>query len=84
MGYTWEHMYISKIGIDKSKNNFALASQGEGVSLTVTGADQRWFRIVAGYMFGVKPLWDPALIYRQFTSRNKTRTSSFAAKDLQY
>ena len=41
MGYTWKHMYISKIGIDKSKNNFALASQGEGVSLTVTGADQR-------------------------------------------
>ena len=36
-------MYISNIGLDKSKNNFALASQGEGVSLTVTGTDQRWF-----------------------------------------
>ena len=36
-------MYISNIDLDKSKNNFALASQGEGVSLTVTGTDQRWF-----------------------------------------
>ena len=38
---TWKHMYISYVGIDKSENNFALASQGEGVSLTVTGTDQR-------------------------------------------
>ena len=36
-------MYISYVGLDKSKNNFALASQGEGVLLTVTGTDQCWF-----------------------------------------